>query len=382
MLRSALSRPALRFASVTLTLTALLLAGCASGPRATATVDAIEYTLPTGRARNVTLPPQTLVRIDGNRQSIVGRWVPAREAVMRVGLTGVDTQSCFVAFDAQRRPVAVRNDKNDPFTFRLPRHAESERLRLAYAAVLREHGDALRGAVTEQQRLNEARGWLAATPFYRDSTCLTPPPRAVPVRPAGACAPGAAQEHGQQVCWGSFVVGYGCDKARAMMGLNGSLANLAGSVGCSALSAAAQGEQLTLEGWLADLLIDGTLTRCLEGMARGENVAGNMLCAAFLAVPFAAKMQSCIDQSARRCSATWQAWSSAATEAREFPARTVATCQASVARVAAGDAPMRGWEERARELSPRVEAARSAWEAARGRIGTTDLAQHPCGPPS
>ena len=361
------------------------LTGCgALGPRVVATADTVQYTRGTSvadRMRGGRPPePVTLVKVlDGGRTLRVAQWQRGRDGQAQVSLRGQDPRACYAALDVLGRPVPVRDNERDRYSFRLPRHADAARLQDEWQQAAQVHERLRTAAANERRQLADAQRWLETSGWYRAGQCLQPAPAPLPLRPAGACAPGESRSHGEGACWGSFVMGYGCDKARTMMGATSGLAALAGSVGCSSLAAMAQGEQLTLEGWLADVLIDGTMIRCIEGLADGRDLLGNGLCAMMFVPLFAVKMQACIDQSANRCSQSWYGWEREATNVREFPARTVATCQAHVRRVAAGDGPVQAQDDQASQAAVRLQQSRARLDDAQRSIGITDLTEHPCG---
>ena len=373
-----------RVGSAVVVMLSVFSTGCSIlGPHVTATSDAVHYRLPAASADQRTAAarrqrPAQLVNVSGGRYVPAGDWRLGQDGLFHASLAGRDLMSCYAVRNASGEFLPVRVGGSDPYTFRLPKHAEVVTRGQELQQVESDRKQLLSRARSERDRFSSANRWLANSVYYSNGECLQPPPRTAPSRPQAACEPSESRSHGERVCWGSFSVGYSCDKARALMGATKSgLSNLAASVGCSALAAEAQGEQLTVGSWLADTLIDGPTMNCLESMSNGN--IGGALCSVIFVPLFAAKMDVCITNKANECAQRYQSWAQAVNDAETFPARTVATCHENLQIQANGTAHAEQLERDSTQYDSRIAKARSRYNDAQQNIGETDLADFPCG---
>lgn len=372
--------------SIVLFLVVMLVSGCtAFRPDVVATQDTLYYKPPLSTGNNSRSPeamaarPAQLIRIDKGSRILIGTW-QQNGGQFQVPLKLLDPRACYAITNARGNFIPVRYSTSDAYSFYLPQHSEVGYRTNELYALERQRSDLDSQSRRELSKYEQANRWLQTSGHYQNGQCVRPPPKPSPKRPETACAANESRDWGETACWGSFALGYSCEKAYSMMkGANSSLSGLAASIQCSSLAAKAQGMQLTPSQWFSDLLIDGPSKTCMEAANRGQiNIFNAPVCAVFVSL-FNAKMEQCIADAGNRCQSEYSRWQEQVQEARDFPAKTVTTCQENIRIVAAGTTRADDLRREADALKPELALARARLDEAKRKFSVTEVADFPCG---
>lgn len=265
---------------------------------------------------------------------------------------------CFIISNAQGGYIDVRsNDFTDSKTFYSP-------INLTIEALEREKLNHQTQAETIRNNYSNAKKYLSLNKFYANDKCIPPPLRVAPTKPFNACNNVESSKYAAAACWGTLLATSSCEKIISSPQAASLFPPMIRSLGCSALIAAAQNEEVNLSDIVIDGMVTAALTTCLKGIADGENIAANSLCSLLSGGIFISRMNQCIESKAIQCRNKYMQWSEQVKKINEEQSNSMSYCLSQESIYKKGISDALEHDKKADDLSVKIDKLKKIGQSA------------------